>query len=503
MPAVVQPITVRELWALALPADTMLLAGEAGLGQVVEWVTLLRATFPVLGELAPGYLVLARPSLAQALDGRLTAQYLVHELCGAQAAALVVDEPPGEEAIVLAEQEGLPLLLMPPDGDLYQIEHDLLRALLDAQGLLARREAEAREHFQQVLSGGGLVAVLRDLAAATAGAASLFTDGGAVLAEADALPSGADRVSVRYPVQVAGRQVGQLVLYVSDIQSSPRVAVLARAAADTCAVELLEQLTRRQIEDELGADLTEQLLNGGTAAQSALSRLERQGYALQGGRDHLVVVAAVGRPDVSRRVIERLRDVAWSARRDGATTLQLHYRDSLLLFISYPAPLETHVVRRWLSEAVAHESEGDALGISRVVKRGADLGQALRQALGAQSLGSRIRGRQGPYCYDDLGLYRLLSDLRDRAELQRFYQETLGDLLAYDIDHGTELVHTLQVLFDGNMNVSQTARALFVHRNTLSYRLQRITEISGYDLNDAETRLALQLALKLHQLIAP
>lgn len=503
MSAVVQPITVRDLWSLALPADTALLAGEAGLGQVVEWVTLLRATFPVLGELAPGYLVLARPSLAQALDGRLTPQYLVRELGGAEAAALVVDEPPGEEAILLAEQEGLPLLLVPPANDLYQIERDLLRALLDAQGLLARREAEACQHFQRILLSGGLAAVLQDLAMATAGAASLITREGEVLGEADALLSGEKRVSVHYPVQVAGRELGELLLDVDSAQQNPRAAMLARAAADTCAVELLERLTRRQIEDELGTDLTEQLLTGGEAAQPALLRLERQGYALQGERDHLVVAAALGRPDVSTRVAERLRDVAWSARRDGATTVQLHYRANLLLFVSHPAPLETRVVRRWLGEALAHDSEGDALGISRVVKRALDLGQAVRQALGAQGLGSRIRGRQGPYYYDDLGLYRVLSDLRDRAELQRFYQETLGDLLAYDADHGTELVHTLQVLFDENTNLSQTARALFVHRNTLTYRLQRITEISGYDLNDAETRLALQLALKLHQLIAP
>jgi len=136
------------------------------------------------------------------------------------------------------------------------------------------------------------------------------------------------------------------------------------------------------------------------------------------------------------------------------------------------------------------------------VRASADLGQAIRQALGAQSLGSRITGRVGPHYYDDLGLYRVLSDLRDRAELQRFYQETLGDLLEYDQEHDTELVRTLQVLFDENTNISQTARALYVHRNTLNYRLQRIAEISGYDLNDAETRLTLQLALRLHQLIA-
>ena len=75
--------------------------------------------------------------------------------------------------------------------------------------------------------------------------------------------------------------------------------------------------------------------------------------------------------------------------------------------------------------------------------------------------------------------------------------------MRYDATHGTDLVHTLEVFFEQNANASQTARALYVHRNTLNYRLQRIVEISGLDLNDAEARLAFQLALKVHQVAQP
>ena len=49
-------------------------------------------------------------------------------------------------------------------------------------------------------------------------------------------------------------------------------------------------------------------------------------------------------------------------------------------------------------------------------------------------------------------------------------------------------------------NVMQTARELFIHRNTLLYRLDRIRELGGFDLDDAETRLKLQLALRAHEL---
>jgi PucR family transcriptional regulator, purine catabolism regulatory protein len=121
--------------------------------------------------------------------------------------------------------------------------------------------------------------------------------------------------------------------------------------------------------------------------------------------------------------------------------------------------------------------------------------------LGAREVGRHVN-LPSPYYYEQMGLYRLLTELRGRDELARFYDETLGDLVRYDRAHGTELVRTLEAFFAENANASRTARVLYVHRNTLNYRLQRIVDITGLDLNDAEARLAFQLALKVHHLAA-
>jgi DNA-binding PucR family transcriptional regulator len=83
----------------------------------------------------------------------------------------------------------------------------------------------------------------------------------------------------------------------------------------------------------------------------------------------------------------------------------------------------------------------------------------------------------------------------DRGVAQ-FITSWLCDLLAYDDEHGTEFVHTLTTLLERGCNQRATARALAVHRNTLVYRVRRITEISGHDVNDVETRLNLHLATR-------
>ena len=80
-----------------------------------------------------------------------------------------------------------------------------------------------------------------------------------------------------------------------------------------------------------------------------------------------------------------------------------------------------------------------------------------------------------------------------------FQEETIGPLLAHD--GGGEYIHTLEVYFEHNGNLSQTAEALFIHRNTLIYRMDRIAAITGLDMNRPETRLAVQLALHIHRML--
>lgn len=65
----------------------------------------------------------------------------------------------------------------------------------------------------------------------------------------------------------------------------------------------------------------------------------------------------------------------------------------------------------------------------------------------------------------------------------------------YDREHNSDLVKTLRVFFGANANASEAAQKLYLHRNSMNYRLERVQEIVGLDLKDPEARLALQLGL--------
>ena len=99
--------------------------------------------------------------------------------------------------------------------------------------------------------------------------------------------------------------------------------------------------------------------------------------------------------------------------------------------------------------------------------------------------------------YEDLGIYQMFFQIQDKTMLHRMLQQYLGSLLLYDEENGTELVETLKVFLEHNASITKTTEAMYVHRNTIKYRIKRIEEITQKDLQDPEVQFHLRLAFKL------
>jgi purine catabolism regulator len=128
--------------------------------------------------------------------------------------------------------------------------------------------------------------------------------------------------------------------------------------------------------------------------------------------------------------------------------------------------------------------------------------QSHHEARQALMLGKRVRGNGQVTLFDQLGVYRLIFAAEHLPELQGFLEETLGSLVAYDAQHGADLVRTLEAFFQANCSPKETAAILKVHRNTVLYRLERIAAIMQIDLNDPDARLRLHLALHVRLALA-
>jgi sugar diacid utilization regulator len=155
--------------------------------------------------------------------------------------------------------------------------------------------------------------------------------------------------------------------------------------------------------------------------------------------------------------------------------------------------VETLLIRSFGDDASGGLSWAGGLG--DVATAPAQAHRSATEARDAARLGLIVLGpchiaRQG-----DLGVYKLLLALRDSGELAPFVERTLAPLLA-DSRAGDSLAETLEAFFESNGNLSEAARRLHLHRNSLIYRLNRARELLGHDLDDPELRLALHLALK-------
>jgi DNA-binding PucR family transcriptional regulator len=159
-------------------------------------------------------------------------------------------------------------------------------------------------------------------------------------------------------------------------------------------------------------------------------------------------------------------------------------------------------VARRVAEAVHRELEVNlksyalAVALSRPARNPADVHRAGSEAM----LAANVAEAQGStmLAFEETGAYRLLlpAMCEDPAELQRFHDETVAPLVAYDEQYDTELVKTLESFLEADGNVAKTSQKLYTHRHTIRYRLERVRDLSGLDVGSTDGRERLGLGLK-------
>ena len=140
-----------------------------------------------------------------------------------------------------------------------------------------------------------------------------------------------------------------------------------------------------------------------------------------------------------------------------------------------------------------------AIGISTVVENIKDLARAYKEAQVALEVGKVFETEKNIISYENLGIGRLIYQLPTTL-CEMFLQEVFkkGSLESLD----RETLQTIQSFFENNLNVSETSRKLFVHRNTLVYRLEKIRKLTGLDLREFEHAITFKVALMVKKYLS-
>ncbi|MFB4167367.1 PucR family transcriptional regulator [Virgibacillus sp. JSM 102003] len=140
-----------------------------------------------------------------------------------------------------------------------------------------------------------------------------------------------------------------------------------------------------------------------------------------------------------------------------------------------------------------------SLGIGRIGKGPEGIQKSFLQAEQALHLSETVKNSQQIVYYNDLGAYRLINQLNGNRELLDFYDETIGKIVKQDINN--QLLTTLQTYFFHDEILKITASSLYIHVNTLKYRINKIETITGCDLKTSEGKMNLYLGLKIHNIL--
>ncbi|MEJ2630482.1 MAG: PucR family transcriptional regulator ligand-binding domain-containing protein [Acidihalobacter sp.] len=259
-------------------------------------------------------------------------------------------------------------------------------------------------------------------------------------------------------------------------------------ACKVCALELIKRQAVSDAEQRLKADFLAELLRGNPNHLPA--QLERAAaLGIDENRLHTVAVVEVESESAEHgppawHAIEQslaLRNVKFFAKQGLGATLVLIEHDV------------DDDLRRLMCEAAANVSGPQAVRIGLGESKGEleRLSDSTREAYVAARFGSVLHEYAGVAAFAELAPYRLFIDMQQQGmDLSAYFRDVLAPLL-----DKPQLLKTLDMLLWNNMNLKFTAEALYIHRHTLKYRLQKIERETGHELTNSHQRFELQAAL--------
>ena len=154
-----------------------------------------------------------------------------------------------------------------------------------------------------------------------------------------------------------------------------------------------------------------------------------------------------------------------------------------------------------LASSIADTLSGEfyvhtVIGIGTTVNNLKNLAKSFKEAQTALEVGKVFDTEKTIISYDNLGIARLIYQLPTTL-CETFLKEVFKRGSIETIDQ--ETLFTIQRFFENNLNVSETSRKLFVHRNTLVYRLEKIKKITGLDLREFDHAIIFKIALMVNK----
>ena len=420
------------------------------------------------------------------------------------------------------------------------LERSELQRAMEAQLAEIQLSHDIHERFTKLsLEGAGIQSILEVIGSLAGGRAALYSAAGyRVRGAGEATDGMPPRIHVPTPLASAGAREVRMnagrparAIDLVPVRAGPDVLGLLAVGVDEktvdthgrrralehgatiLALELAKERAAAEVERRLRGDLVEEVLAGGLEgdeAERVARQAERLGHRLPQRAWVMVlepdddeteaVLAAPGRQD---RLDSALSGIVRSRLPDALTLV----RSASAVFLvpddvaSDLAAIEKLAAQILAGAAAVMKPGSASVGIGNLANSVGELARSHLEARQALRLTRRAGGRGRVASYRSLGAFRLLLEVQSPDALRRFVDELLGTLLSYAQSRDTPLLETLEALSAARWVRRAAARNLGIHINSMSYRVERIQSLTGLQLDDPETRVAISIALRARTML--
>ena len=534
--------SIQSLLRYSLPLGASIVAGDPETN--VNWSITIRAQPPAFPDIYGGELALVSMDVLRSFDSRLTLASVLRQLAGFGVSAVLATGAVDQDAVDAANDCRLALLAVPAETSLTTIERAVNALILNQSARLTERAIEIQRQLTRLSAENrDLNSLLQVMSRSTGKPVVVHNDAGAMITqilpytgrrnlngrsqhimtdsaeflewltkERPELSSAISASPLGYTtaLKVEKRVAGYLSLVDHDGNLNEFDRLVLTYGADVCAIEMAKNRAIASAVEQTRGDWIQMWLSG-TPADDDLLRTRAQQAGFEPGAQFVVAVYRavndLGQSLPLEPVISLVRD---DVSRRGVSGAVGQYVDAIVGL--YPLEDDSNALARSRSsvEAVRTQLASRfpkglvAAGLSRPAAGLSSLREAYREAKDSVVIAYELSDRDSTTYYGDLKLYQLLLALKERnlEHLQQFYSDALGPLVAHDKRKQSDLIRTLSGFFAANGNLAKAAQELDVHRNTLVYRLERISELTKLNLDDSDNRLILHLALKTQRVLA-
>lgn len=540
-------LTLRE--ALNLPAfeRAKVVAGESGLDHEIRWVHIVDLPGATFDWARGGELLLT--SGVGLADDPLSGEMMIERLAEKRLAGLVlsighaVDRTP-DGMLPAAREHGFPLIEVPGDVRFIDLTEAIFTRIVDEQyAVHTQAEDIQRALLDLVLEGDDLQAVAEALASILGRSVTVESEAFDVLAAAQIGPVDEARMrsvaagrttpllaerllergiyerllEQRRPMRVLAmpdlgmtmeRIVAPIILakqiigYVWIIAGNRELTDLDELAIDHAAtVAAVLMLKDREVQDaelRLRGDLLDQLLNLESSPKPELvERVQKLGFHVDQPYQVLIIQGSTpaGESQLSLpRKVER-----WFNQVNGPA-LVVPGGDQVVVVMQSRRPPQGALLAGRLSESMDHPAQPLRIGVGEPIEDLRDLRRGYGQAAEALQIATALRWDDGVCDFRSLGIYHWLNHLPEDVIESNRYLHAVRSLAEWDQETGRDLLATLEVFLNLAGQRNAAAAHLNIHRNTLSYRLQRIRDLLDLDPADPTLQTELNVALKAFRL---